>query len=118
MVTKKGLSYKELNMKTGVLISLGSVSILIAIFGGLISTYNGKKKKKLHYRLTLLYAILSTLMLLIGVILSAIYVRHLNSGDIIFTILAVIFALLLLPLAYGYAFILKKTKALKRLNLT
>ncbi len=118
MITKKGLSYKDLKMKIGVLISLGSVSILIAIFGGLISIYNGKKKKKLHYKLILLYAFLSTLMLLIGAILSAIYVRQLNAGDIIFTVLTVIFALLLLPLAYGYAYILKKTKTLKRLNLT
>jgi len=64
------------------------------------------------------YAILSTIMLLIGAVLSAIYVRNLNSGDIIFTVLTIIFALLLLPLAYGYAYLLKKTKTLKRLNLT
>ena len=117
MISRKDLSFSGLDLSLAALITVGVVTILLALFGIAIGSYPGKKKKKLHYRLTLTYAISTSLMFLICAILSAVFVRHLNAADIVFTVLVLLLALILLPVGFGYYFVLKKSKSLKKFNI-
>ena len=117
MISRKDLSFTNLNIGLTVIITLGIISILLATFGIAIAAYNGKKKKKRHYRLTFLYAILLSLTYINCSIIAALFVRNLNTADIVFTVLVVLFAVIQMLVSYAYAYVLKKTRTLKRLNL-
>ncbi|XP_054157613.1 uncharacterized protein LOC128955958 [Oppia nitens] len=117
MISHKNLVNKNLVMAREVLIGYGVITIIVALLGIGVAVYGGKHKKRRHYRLAFLFAILATLLMVSAIIVSAIYVRNMTAGDIVFTVLLVLFELILLPIAFGYPLVLKKVRTLKRLNL-
>ena len=118
MISRKDLAFQDLSM---------SLAFFRDIRNGLRNNsdiryrsgriWRQKEEETSPLRLVFTYAFLSTIMFINGAICAAVYIRHMSIADIIFAVLAVILSLLVLPTAFGYGFVLKKTRTLKRLNL-
>lgn len=90
--------------------------ISTAIYGIVVSLWTGKKCK-FHLKMIMVYLILIALLTLIGIILSAVYVRKPTKYDIIFIVGScfIMFILTTTTITFGYA--LKKTKLFRRMNM-
>lgn len=115
MISGNDLGGNKLKISTGVLVVLALITILVAILGIVAALWWGNKTK-IHLSLIIAYAIASLVVMVIGIILAAVYVEEMDSANVAFTVLTVILSILLIKSSLGFAYAVKKTKMLRRLN--
>jgi hypothetical protein len=98
------LAGNPLNISTAVLVILGLLAIIIAIDGIVAAVWWGNKTKT-HLTLIISYFISALVLMIIGIILAAIYVRDMNSADVTLTVLLVILSILIIKSSLGFAYV-------------
>jgi len=115
MISGNGLGGEALRMKKSVLIIYSLVVIAVAIVGIVGAIWWGNKTK-IHLNIILGYVISALVLMVIAIILASIYVRNMSSADVVFTVFSAIISFLIVNSSLGFAYSIKKTKVLRRLN--
>lgn len=114
IISGNGLGGEALKMHKVVRIILCLLIIAVAIVGIVGAIWWGKTK--IHVSIILGYVISALILMVIGIILSAIYVRNMSGADVTFTVFTVIISFLIVNSSLGFAYSIKKTRVLRRLN--
>ena len=114
LISGNGLGGQPLKMHTAVRVVYCILVILVAIAGIVGAVFWGKSK--VHVNIILGHVCAALVLMLIGIVLAAIYVRNMTAPDVVFTVLAVIVSFLIFNSSLGFAYSIKKTKVLRQLN--
>ena len=115
VISGNGLGGEPLHIHKAVRIVYCLLIIGVAI-AGIVGAIWWGGKTKIHLNIILGYVGSAIVLMVIGIILSAIYVRNMSGADVVFTVFTVILSFLIVNSSLGFAYSIKKTKVLRRLN--